>query len=484
MLHRSFPAVATSVFFTLLIAAFPGNSAVAQDRYAIDEREFALQVRWLDLDAEQRAVARSLFDDYRAWSSQDLSPRVRQNGFVLPWEGHYDEWRREHGAEHDALMAEVEARHREYFEDLESILREEQRPRMARVRLGRERFHWRVGREQLPGANVDLIELVEGLPTGELKRRHASRARRARLLRREEDAARPFEPEALPLEERGLELDDEEQRRVNAIIAEFEPRFVDALRAASEATTQMLRRNHKTTPIHHRLLELEAEYPALADPRRPEDVPPPIVDEYTGLLKEYTKLKESATTIGTSPRRHLLRLNTTFLRSLLDALSDERADLLRSRFLELAYPEVYPDPASAGALYDAVERWGPDGLSPEARASIRAFRESFQRKHRALSEEMQESVMQRRDMGRYRDYERSRAAASEALNDLLALGLEREQLNAEQIHVIRAVLTPEQASRLPEWDFEENPRPRPWDFNNETRRRESREQNDDDDDNR
>jgi len=42
-------------------------------------------------------------------------------------------------------------------------------------------------------------------------------------------------------------------------------------------------------------------------------------------------------------------------------------------------------------------------------------------------------------------------------------GLERERLNEKQITLIRAVVPPELHASLPEWDFEEHPRPRPWD---------------------
>jgi len=439
----------------VLASVFAAAGVAGQDRLGIDEREFALQVRWLDLNDQQHAVARSLFEEYRTWLLKDLAPRVRKIGVLSAWERGYEQWRRDHGDEHDALMSELEEKDRRYFENLEALLTDEQLPRMDRVLLGRQRFRWRVGREQLPGANVDLIELVEGLPLGQLKRRHESQVRRARMLRKFDEAERPFDVQALPLEERGLALGDEEHERVEAIISDFEPQFVRALREASEETSRRIALSYKGVYINQRIEadgeDLEARERARLERRR---------DAYW----------DRATRTGNAARRRLRALNEAALVRFEAALSEANAELLRSRYLELAYPQVYPDRASAVQLYDVAQDL--DDLNEGQRPMLDALRAQFLREHEALSEEMAEAVMAKYTEAGNR--EQSIENSYEGGRRLLELGRKREALNEKQFNLLRAQLTPEQREHLPDWDFEANPPPRPWDPNAEATREQMR----------
>jgi hypothetical protein len=128
-------------------------------------------------------------------------------------------------------------------------------------------------------------------------------------------------------------------------------------------------------------------------------------------------------------------------------------------YFEEAYPEVHPDSASAHHLYDIAA--AIDTLTADHRSNLATLREAFQMQHDRLSERMMESVFKcgLAEFARAPDYA---AAVASELETLTQLGRTREALNLGQLTRIRDALPPEQAARLPDWDFEKKPPRRPW----------------------
>lgn len=353
--------------------------------------------RWLELNETQRDILELLFADYRTQIDR-LTPRARAylGSIPAPFEPGYEEAVRERHPEGRNLRWEQARLDAEFLEAVEDILREEQRPLMARVWLGRQRDLWRVGREQLPGANVNLFALVEE-----------------------------------------LDLEPEENEEVVAVLMEAEPAILRAMRETHRALARYW-------PTFHEAMALKREaIPAAEAEGR--------WNEVRDLLHEMEQLKKKRLRVGVSSRHRLLAENKRLLQRLREVLPRHAETAVRSRFLEAAYPEVYPDPGSAALLFEVALEL--DDLTADQAAALEARRDRWRRTHARLSVEMAEVMFRRRDS----------TIENAPDGTLMELGREREALNARQIELVRPVLTPAQRERLPEWDFQTSPPPRPWD---------------------
>lgn len=263
---------------------------------------------------------------------------------------------------------------------------------------------------QLPEGKVDLIDLVRSL--------------------------------AVPVEVR--------ERIETEFVPDFEPRLHAALK---EVVRTMWQRLRDSWPVY----DLQDQRKAATD-----------AIEQSELIKQEVRLKERLSASRLSAAERMCNLNREALQRVSTLLPDEAAEELRTRFLELAYPEVYPDPADARLLFAALEH--ADVLLDEQRAAVESLRLTFITRHTALSEEMAEAIH-----WRLWSICGSRPSPigteSDAWQALIDAGEAREKLNADQGPLLRAVLTPEQAAILPEWDFAKNPPKRPWDPRPEAKNR-------------
>jgi hypothetical protein len=170
------------------------------------------------------------------------------------------------------------------------------------------------------------------------------------------------------------------------------------------------------------------------------------------------RIEDRAGAIAVREPEALIALNRRLLSTLAEA-APSSASNLHARYLAAAYPTIYPDEASAHALYDLALMI--DDLTAAQRHSLEALRASFDAHHAALSEQMAEGEQLRRHA------QLRNAAGGPGIGPLwealAEIGMRREELNQKQIDVIRGVLTPAQMSRLPAWDFEKSPPERPWD---------------------
>ena len=182
--------------------------------------------------------------------------------------------------------------------------------------------------------------------------------------------------------------------------------------------------------------------------------------------RSYWHLRRRMGRIAIGANQQIVLLNRQMLAAFLGVLDPDNQQTLQRRYLEGAYSLVHPDAGNAATLYAAIEQL--DDLTEDQRTTVAALREIFERQHAHISGKMRESVAERIKLDMRGTFESNRAYREE-WNVLRELGLEREELNARQIKPMYGILTPEQIARLPAWDFEENHRPRPWDFHNLSR---------------
>jgi hypothetical protein len=186
------------------------------------------------------------------------------------------------------------------------------------------------------------------------------------------------------------------------------------------------------------------------------------------VLAEVRQLARKGSAPKLDARRHLVAINERGLTLLKTVLSEANAATLEQRYVEVGYPEVYPDRASAHRLYEAA--LGIDSLQDGQRAAIEAHLDRFVRDHACLSARMTDTIFRKRE-GLMTGLPEGQWAAGTEIQNQLDLGLEREQLNEKQAAILRGILSPDQFAQLPDWDFEANPPPRPWDHGNWLRRR-------------
>jgi len=231
-----------------------------------------------------------------------------------------------------------------------------------------------------------------------------------------------------------LELSDQEEEGAFDVLDRYEPQLITALQESWKAWRRFFPLSHEVAALQAEVNERQA---------RGDGVETAVLKRELDLLKDRWARTTKATT------RRLVELNRATLAQFLEVLDDQSASELKRLYNEEAYPEVYPDPMNAIVLYGAAAEI--DTLSEGQAASVAAAREQFEREHHRMSRTLAEAFMERRK-------------GNLAWEVIFDPGLKREALNARQIEVLRAILLPEQIALLPEWDFEESPPERPWDW--------------------
>lgn len=407
----------------LLFAALFAPHVFAHIPAPISKEDIKTYARWLRLDDDQVAILKTLHADYEAHRHEELHDDARAYyAAFTAWIRRGDLGREDPATfmqrEYDAirrmrvdLLVRTEESDRAFFDQIRLILTEEALPRMQRVELGRKRaFFNHANGATLPGGNIDLIDLIDGLP---LKQ---------------------------------ADYDRLEQE----FIFEFEPRWVVAIEQHREANWRAIERQFETRAIMFQVrnggLTLGEQFQ--------------LVAKHDALLVPIGRdLLASA--------QSLLSLNEHSIAIISDLLPDDLRHVFLQQWKEKTYPHVYPDRASAETLYEHA--YALDDLTEDQRAVVRVYHEQFRRHHETLSEQLAEAIFDRyratiaHDPARYGTNE-------DAFLDACDVGERREILNEKQLSVLAGVLTPEQMATFPEWDFSKTPQPRPWDTRYESLR--------------
>lgn len=398
------------------------ESVTAQRVESIERKQFQTYLWWLDLNEEDRELAEIFYKDFKERSDTEILDRAR--AYHRGWPDYYSEayWKRlkERSEERRKLMADYAELAAVLFRDLAWLLPEDGRHRIRRVENARLRHLYRASPGDLPMARVDLASLLVGMP-----------------------------------------LSPEERKSLDTVLDEYEPILLDALRARQsaheEAGVYTVRVVAKSRELDQRTREdgLTLEEAAATEESLSRD----------DAREKWARIYEPHT-------QRLAQINREWLGRIEAAITEENAAAYRQRVLEAAYERIYPDPAHADALYEAA--YALEDLTDEQRAVLETLHDEFRRAHRLISIEMRD-IDDRQHGARLSASRDEWGYEFQGMTELAEAGLKREQLNEAQLAKISLILTPEQVEKLPEWDFEENPRKRPYDRMGHFRRMEQHE---------
>ena len=395
--------------------------AEAQRVESIDRKQFETYVWWLNFDQDQREGAAIYFERFTERSKEEFLPRSRAYHRRLPPISSETFWTayEEMAGERNAFLADYAEFAEQLFADFAKILPDDELDRLDRVRSARQRHLYRTDVRELPYGRADLASLLVG-----------------------------------------LELTEAEWDALMPLLVEYEPLIIAALIKSHEAYI-------KSGPHTARSVALlrELDRSLVGEHRTMENhLGSPLYHQAQERLDEWARIVKPAMT-------HLAQLNRDWLPRFEAALSEENAAEYRRRFLETAYKPIDPDPAHAEALYQAAFKL--ENLSDEQRAGLDIGFAEFTRVHENISQAMR-VIYDQHQQARTSDSLEERNAQFQAMVDLVEAGLERERLNESQRATIAAILTAEQMRELPEWDFERDPRPRPFDWAGQSRAMSSR----------
>lgn len=407
-----------TILSVLILMASVAHNASAGLRPLITQQDVKQYAKWLRLDDDQAVIADSLFEEYRATLEQDLLPRIQAWGaeqyrvvrFVnADADANTGALAKEHFPplmkKAELLEAEQETLERAFFDELASILREDQIPFMQRVIMSRERAEYRRFSREPAGANVDLVALVDG-----------------------------------------LNLPHELQTATDAFLLDFEPSYLAALGASVEVQRRSEAAQWTLSELMFALRNTDDE------------------NQQQAIRHEMAVVRDRVGRDRAVRSEQLIRVITTGLADVRQILPPEHMAVVDERFRREAYPRIYPDDGSAEVLFNTALALGD--LTDEQRDAIEQLKVSWRYQQELLSERMAEAeqnqqlALFRGAIGRSHEVIMYRA-------DLQELGEQREELNQRQIDFIRPILLPEQAARLPEWSFKKDPPRRRWDHDAE-----------------
>ncbi|MGI9013770.1 MAG: hypothetical protein ACR2GY_05905 [Phycisphaerales bacterium] len=386
----------------------PAGAISAQE--PISASDVASYSQVLDLSEDQRVIAAALLEDYQAEYREHIRP-LRNDAisamYLYTLAGNspdeYDFEVRsyyEEAWEKEQVVREyVDAADAAFLGQLAAILTADQIKRFELVPLRRSRANNRRSRGELPEGNVDIFAALDALAEFSLGIRQ------------------PYE-------------------------LDFHRLLVESWAA-----------NGKGRTYSAEYVGLGAELRALPrqSPQRQE-----ILDRMQDLGRRSASSK-------VSPSQALVRFNREFLAYLETVLDHTDYQDIKTRYLEEAYPDTYPDPGTAEQLYHAA--LALPTLDALQRDAILGQRESFRREHARLSKALREAVFDRRLASK----------KNEPLTPMweaqYAAGEKREALNELQMTRLKPILFREQLAELPDWQFTDEWPPRPWDSR---RKREAR----------
>jgi Spy/CpxP family protein refolding chaperone len=239
----------------------------------------------------------------------------------------------------DRLMTRISLLDEGLFNNVQSVLADEQVAKLPRVMQARKRERYRTGATRMIGA--------------------ANRAARVDLTRLYAD----------------LELTPDQRGAADPLMAQYEDRLTAAIERLYEATTRMFLVIIET---------LEAQGVSLESFGQGGPPPADMRNAMTNAWTEASrKPREKATAISD--------LNGQTIRRVTEFLPPDAASKLRDRYLSRAYPEV-PRASQSQALKSFHVALRLPGLSPDLRADITAMAVQFRGSADQVVDEMIEAV--------------------------------------------------------------------------------------------
>ncbi|MGI9015328.1 MAG: hypothetical protein ACR2GY_13925 [Phycisphaerales bacterium] len=410
----AFTRCATKLLVAALLTIHATAAAGQRPPSEITPVECDDYARWLNLTSEQQVLLKDIWEHYRDTRFHTVVQQARAYyqretemiRHIQRTGGDTGKLAKElfptlHAEKARVRQAILDFEETEFFANLAAILTPEQSLRMPRVRRGRERSIEQFYSPQLPEGNVDLTRLVDAIE----------------LTAEERDT----------LEREFIDL--------------YEPAYIRFLRASNAAERARAREGWDIHSLQYRAKQTSDPLEVLA-----------IHDQITAEEKRAGAIRiQSAEALV-----HHNRTSLAHLRALVADDPDLSATILQ-RYREMAYPHIYPDPADAASLYDAA--FTVTDLGPDQHEAVRVLLEVFRDRHERISKRLADMYYTER----YDGYRGDGRAMADAARQVIAIGLEREALNAMQLNALKGVLSPEQVTELSEWDFAAHPRPRPWD---------------------
>lgn len=302
----------------------------------------------------------------------------------------------------DVLKSQLRLRYRmqaandTFFDQIELLLTETQLSGMQRVRLAHDRLTFRRAKRMPREREIDLVRMVEE-----------------------------------------MQLAEEDRTSVEAILLDFEPIFVQALRDAAEA-------DNRARIYSFLILDINPGGNFVPDQQNNMEV---------------DALQEKGEGVRLRASRRLVETTRKGLAQFKQSLSPDSALELQRRYDEAAYPEIYPDPAFAIDFYELA--LGLSNLDEAQQAALAAYRDDYVRQHNLLNKQLTKALYEQSNRYVKNDEETVQriAKGNTEIADLL---FRREKLNLAQPARIRAILLPEQNDQLKTWRYEKQQPPRPW----------------------
>lgn len=374
--------------------------------HLIAKHDLDRYVKYLQPSDEQMAQINRLHQDYLANWKESFDDEI--SSFNAAWGAVYvdpnsfqeesmEKTYREARLKAEQLGAKLRLANDSFFDEIEVLLSDQQTPGLQRARLAHERFSYKRDKQGLRERHIDLVAIIERMNLSE--------------------------PDA------GLAL---------AVIVDFEPVYVQALRTAAES-------EQRGQEFSFGVLDILRQFPNGG--------------MHSTAQAQADALKEKAGKLKYSASRRLVETNRGGLRRLMSVLSPASAADLERHYLYEAYPEVYPDPMFAGPLYEAALKI--TDLTEEQKNAFESLQQQYLSNHARLSQQLAEAIFNKRAI-QLRCEAGVRQRGLQAEQKIRELGYKREKLNLAQPMPIRSALLPEQNADLAPWRFEESPPVRFW----------------------
>ena len=227
-----------------------------------------------------------------------------------------------------------------------------------------------------------------------------------------------------------IELSSEGKAALAPSIAAYEPSFIDALRRRLETVFE----EQKKVDLFHA---------SMREPSEDGEVRVAI----RGDTEDFKLMEEAQSRIEAADR-NVADLNLAAVEEISAKLTGRDTMTFKRAWQRAAYPSVFRDPKNAEtALMDAIKL---EDSSPEQVQQFNDVLQAHRAAYEALCDEMVAVTVSQRSKGGPGDFNPDAFRAMQTRdNTMKKLRFDRTELNASSLRRLKAILTPEQAARMP-----------------------------------